>query len=162
MNNKSNETIYLAQETLDKYKAEYYELVNVKRVEVQQALKEARAQGDLSENAEYDAARDLQGVVEARIRELERIIENAQVIKTQSVTSNSAIGVGATVTYKIEETGETKQVTIMGVHDSDPLNGKISNESPLALALAEANIGESIEVDAINKYSIRVIDVVYK
>ncbi|MBU4690215.1 MULTISPECIES: transcription elongation factor GreA [Mycoplasma] len=162
MTNKKEEEIYLAQETLDKYKSEYHELVNVKRPEVQAALKEARAQGDLSENAEYDAAREMQGIVEARIRELEAIIERAVVITNDESRSSSKIGVGATVTYEKVDTKEIKTVTIMGIHDSDPLNGKISNESALALALADGKVGQIVEVDAITKYNIKIIDVEYK
>ncbi|MBU4689866.1 transcription elongation factor GreA [Mycoplasma zalophidermidis] len=162
MTNKKEEQIYLAQETLDKYKSEYHELVNIKRPEVQAALKEARAQGDLSENAEYDAAREMQGIVEARIRELEAIIERAVVITNDESRSSSKIGVGATVTYEKLDTKEIKTVTIMGIHDSDPLNGKISNESALALALADGKVGQIVEVDAINKYNIKIIDVEYK
>lgn len=159
---KIQDKIYLAQETLDKYKAEYHELVNVKRKEVQQALKEARAQGDLSENAEYDAARDLQGVVEGRILELEAIIEKAEVISTNEARTSTKIGVGSTVKYEKIDSGEIKTVTIMGIHDSDPLNGKISNVSALALALSDGKIGQIVEVDAANKYSIKILDVEYK
>ncbi|MCS4537067.1 MULTISPECIES: transcription elongation factor GreA [unclassified Mycoplasma] len=162
MPNKKEEKIYLAQETLDKYKNEYYELVNTKRLEVQQALKEARAQGDLSENAEYDAARELQGIVEGRIRELEAIIERAEVISNTEIKGVTKIGIGATVTYEKEDTKELREVTIMGIHDSDPLNGKISNESALALALADGKIGQIVEVDASTKYNIRIINVEYK
>ncbi|WP_029608882.1 transcription elongation factor GreA [Mycoplasma simbae] len=162
MTDKRQDKIYLAQETLDKYNAEYQELVNVKRKEVQQALKEARAQGDLSENAEYDAARELQGAVEGRIRELEAILERAEVITNEDARGTTKIGVGATVTYEKVDSGEIKKVTIMGVHDSDPLNNKISNESALAVALADAKIGQIVEVDVASKYSIKIIDVEYK
>nr|WP_307915592.1 hypothetical protein [Mycoplasmopsis bovis] len=85
-----NEKIYLSEETYNKYKNEYTELVTVERPAVQASLKEARAQGDLSENAEYDSRRDRQSEVERRILELERILENAEIIDTKSAVQNKA------------------------------------------------------------------------
>ncbi|MGV2393295.1 UNVERIFIED_CONTAM: transcription elongation factor GreA [Campylobacter lari] len=159
--NLDEQIIYLSQDTLDKYKEEYNNLINVERPAVQAALKEARAQGDLSENAEYDAARDKQSIVEGRILELEAILEKAIVIDKQVAQANSKAGIGATVTYLNLKTDEVKTVTIMGVHDSNPLENKISNESPVAQAIMEAEIGEEIEVEVPNKYSIRVISIEY-
>lgn len=106
--------------------------------------------------------RELQGSVEGRIRELEAILERAEVITNDDSRGTTKIGVGATVTYRKVASGEVKKVTIMGVHDSDPLNNKISNESALALALAEGKIGQVVEVDVATKYSIEILDVEYR
>ncbi|VEU76117.1 transcription elongation factor GreA [Mycoplasmopsis columboralis] len=152
----NTEKIYLAKETLEKYKKEYEHLVNVERPAVQNALKEARAQGDLSENAEYDAARDRQGVVEGRINELESILDRAEIIEN----ANSAlIGIGATVTLKFIETGEIKNITIMGTHDANPFEDKISNKSPLAVSIMGKKTGDVVEVDAQQKFNVEIISV---
>ncbi len=156
-----NEKIYLSEETYNKYKNEYTELVTVERPAVQASLKEARAQGDLSENAEYDAARDRQSEVERRILELERILENAEIIDTKSAVQNKA-GIGATVKYLNMNTNKELVVTIMGPHDSNPIENKISNESPVAQAIMEANgIGDVVEVEVPQKYNIKVLDISY-
>ncbi|QYR08600.1 transcription elongation factor GreA [Mycoplasmopsis agalactiae] len=156
-----NEKIYLSEETYNKYKNEYTELVTVERPAVQASLKEARAQGDLSENAEYDAARDRQSEVERRILELERILENAEIIDTKSAVQNKA-GIGATVRYLNMKTNKELVVTIMGPHDSNPIENKISNESPVAQAIMEANgIGDVVEVEVLQKYNIKVLDISY-
>ncbi|WP_027120652.1 transcription elongation factor GreA [Mycoplasmopsis lipofaciens] len=163
---KKQEKILLAQETLDKYKAEYEKLINVERPLVQAALKEARAQGDLSENAEYDAARDRQGVVEGRILELEKILENASVIENdvndEKHGINKVVKIGATVKFINLSNNKEYEVTIMGSHDSNPLEGKISNESPIAQAMIGVKVGEEVEVDVNNKYFIRILSIEYK
>ncbi|UUD36463.1 transcription elongation factor GreA [Mycoplasmopsis citelli] len=151
-----SEKIYLAKETLEKYKKEYEYLVNVERPAVQNALKEARAQGDLSENAEYDAARDRQGIVEGRINELETIIDRAEIIEN---ANSASIGIGATVTLKFIETGEIKNITIMGTHDANPFEDKISNKSPLAVAIMGKKAGDAVEVDAQQKFNVEIISV---
>ncbi|QNM93379.1 transcription elongation factor GreA [Mycoplasma sp. Pen4] len=152
--------IYLSSETLEKYKKEYEYLINVERPAVQAALKEARAQGDLSENAEYDAARDKQGAVEGRISELEQILDNAVIIGSSS-TNVRTVGIGSTVEFKVLETGEVKTVTIMGTHDTNPFEGKISNKSPLAVAMLGSAEGDENEVDAIKKYNIKILSIKY-
>ncbi|MEA4115537.1 transcription elongation factor GreA [Mycoplasma sp. 744] len=157
MPNSEKEKILLTQETYDKYKAEYDNLILVQRPAVQAELKEARAQGDLSENAEYDAARDKQAQIEGRILELEEILEKAEVYdKSQKQTYT---GIGSKVTYLDIQKNQTYTVTIMGSHDTNPFENKISNMSPLALAIAEASIGEIVEVEVPQKYSIKVLKV---
>ncbi|UUM19642.1 MULTISPECIES: transcription elongation factor GreA [unclassified Mycoplasma] len=151
-----SEKIYLAKETLEKYKKEYEQLVNVERPAVQNALKEARAQGDLSENAEYDAARDRQGLVEGRINELESILDRAEIIEN---AHSASIGIGATVTLKFLETGEIKKITIMGTHDANPFEDKISNKSPLAVAILGRKAGDAVEVDAQQKFNVEIMNV---
>ncbi|AAZ43791.1 transcription elongation factor GreA [Mycoplasmopsis synoviae] len=150
------EKIFLSQETLDKYKKEYEKLVKVDRVEIQNALKEARAQGDLSENAEYDVARDKQAVVEARILELEGILDKAQLIKHKD---ENTISIGSKVTFLDLSTNKEDEVTIMGIHDADPFNKKISNYSPLATAMMSKKEGDTVEVEGLEKYEIKIISV---
>ncbi|UBX97348.1 transcription elongation factor GreA [Mycoplasmopsis synoviae] len=150
------EKIFLSQETLDKYKKEYEKLVKVDRVEIQNALKEARAQGDLSENAEYDVARDKQAVVEARILELEGILDKAQLIKHKD---ENTISIGSKVTFLDLSTNKENEVTIMGIHDADPFNKKISNYSPLATAMMSKKEGDTVEVEGLEKYEIKIISV---
>ncbi|APJ38530.1 transcription elongation factor GreA [Mycoplasmopsis pullorum] len=158
--NISENKIFLASETLEKYKKEYEHLVNVERPAVQEALKEARAQGDLSENAEYDAARERQSVVEGRIAELESIIDRAVLI--EETNSREKVGIGSTVTFKNDKTNEISTVTIMGSHDANPFENKISNESPLAEAMLGSSRGDIVEVEAPTKYTIEILDIEFK
>ncbi len=131
----------LTEEGLKKYKDELDKLINVDRVKNIEDLKDARAQGDLSENADYDAARDEQRRIEERIKELEAIIKNAVIID-ESKTSSSNLGKSLTIFF--EDTEETETYTIVGSLESDPLNGKISNESPLGAAIIKAKVGQRI------------------
>ncbi|EGV00282.1 transcription elongation factor GreA [Mycoplasmopsis columbina] len=160
---KKEDKILLTKETLDKYRAEYENLIKVERPAVQAELKEARAQGDLSENAEYDAARDKQAQIEGRILELEDILQKAELYEesSRSASARQKIGIGAKVTYLNLKTNQEHVVTIMGSHDSNPFEGKISTESPIAVAIMDAEIGEVTEVDVPNKYSIKVLKFEY-
>ena len=135
---------------------ELQDLKVVKRKEIAQKIKEAREQGDLSENAEYDAAKDEQRSIEARIEELEKIIKNAEVID-ESAIDNDTVSIGSTVKFYDEEFDEELEYRIVGSTESDILKGLISNESPLVKALIGSKIGEEIEVEAaegISKYRI--------
>ena len=135
---------------------ELQDLKVVKRKEIAQKIKEAREQGDLSENAEYDAAKDEQRSIEVRIEELEKIIKNAEVID-ESAIDNDTVSIGSTVKFYDEEFDEELEYRIVGSTESDILKGLISNESPLGKALIGSKIGEEIEVEAaegISKYRI--------
>ena len=135
---------------------ELQDLKVVKRKEIAQKIKEAREQGDLSENADYDAAKDEQRSIEARIEELEKIIKNAEVID-ESAIDNDTVSIGSTVKFYDEEFDEELEYRIVGSTESDILKGLISNESPLGKALIGSKIGEEIEVEAaegISKYRI--------
>ncbi|RIV16439.1 transcription elongation factor GreA [Mycoplasmopsis gallopavonis] len=156
MSNINDNKMYVSQETLEKYKKEYEHLVNVERPAVQAALKEARAQGDLSENAEYDAAREKQAQIEGRISELEKYIDQAVIIKNDA---SGAVGIGSRVKFVNLETKEEMEVVIMGSHDSNPFEGKISNKSPLAVAMLGLKPGEQAEVEAPKKFTIKILDV---
>ena len=124
--------VYLTAEGLEEIKKELDVLKLEKRPEIIQALKDARALGDLSENAEYDAARNEQAIVEARILELEQMIEKAVVIKE---VNKEVVSIGTKVTIEYVEDGEQDDYSIVGSKEADPFANKISNESPIAKAI---------------------------
>ncbi len=126
---------------------ELQDLKVVKRKEIAQKIKEAREQGDLSENAEYDAAKDEQRAIEAKIEELEKIIRNAEVID-ESAFDKDTVSIGSTVRFYDEEFEEELEYCIVGSTESDIMKGLISNESPLGKALVGAKIGQEIEVES--------------
>ena len=150
-------TTYLTEEGLNELKKELDYLKNEKRPEVIQALKEARALGDLSENAEYDAARTEQAEVEGKIASIEAMLENAEVIK--DVNTNK-VSIGTTVTLKYLEDGEVDTYTIVGSKEADPFDNKISNESPIAKAIIGSKKGELVTVDSPNgKYQVEILEI---
>ena len=126
---------------------ELEELKVVRRKEVAQKIKEAREQGDLSENAEYDAAKDEQRDIEARIEEIEKILKNADVVDEEEVDLNK-ISVGCTVLLYDVEFEEEVEYKIVGSTEANSLSGKISNESPLGKALLGKAVGDEIVVEA--------------
>ena len=131
----------------------------VKRKEIAQKIKEAREQGDLSENAEYDAAKDEQRSIEAKIEELEKIIRNAEVID-ESTFDKDTVSIGSTVRFYDEEFDEELEYRIVGSTESDIMKGLISNESPLGKALVGSKLGQEIEVESaegVSKY--RVLEI---
>ena len=115
-----------------------------KRPEVIKALKEARALGDLSENADYDAARDEQAKLEGRIKELEYKLENAQII---SGNNKDVVCVGSTVTISYVDDDETEEYKIVGSLEADPFNNKISNESPIGAAIIGKKVNDIVGVE---------------
>ena len=135
----------LTYEGLKRYEDELHELRVVRRKEVAQKIKEAREQGDLSENAEYDAAKDEQRDIEARIEVLEKILKNVEVIADEDVTSDT-INIGCTVVIKDLDEDETEEYSIVGSTESNSLAGKISNESPVGKALMGAAVGDTVTV----------------
>ena len=145
----SNKKIILTQEGYDKLQEEYKELINVKRPANIQAIKEARSLGDLSENAEYDAARNEQAELESRIKYLEKILDNGnyEIIKDKPTDK---VGIGSTVKIKYVDEEDEEEYTIVGSQEADPLLSKISNESPVAKALLDHKIGETVEVETPN------------
>ena len=154
---KETEEIYLTSEGLEELKKELDYLKTEKRPEVIEALKEARALGDLSENAEYDAARSEQTEVEARIAELEKMIEKAVVIKE---TNKSKVSIGSKIKIEYLDDHEVDTYTIVGTNEADPFENKISNESPLVKAILGLKKGEIATVlcDAGN-YDVKVVDI---
>ena len=155
MSNKKE--VFLTQTGLDEIKKELEHLKLVRRPEVINALKEARALGDLSENAEYDAARTEQAEVESKIMELEVMVENAVVIN--EVTTDK-VSVGNSVKIKYVEDGEEEVYSIVGSKEADPFENKISNESPIARAIIGGKIGDIVTVDSPNgKYDVEIVEI---
>ncbi|MBQ4363290.1 MAG: transcription elongation factor GreA [Oscillospiraceae bacterium] len=131
----------------DKLVEEKEYLVTVKRKEVAQKLKEARSFGDLSENAEYDEAKNEQAILESRINELEILISNATVVDDDEISVHE-VGVGSYVKLKDLEFDEVETLQIVGSTESDPDNGKISDESPIGKAALRKKVGDIFEVEA--------------
>jgi transcription elongation factor GreA len=156
-----DEKVYLTDEGFLELEQELNELKNVKRPAVIKALKEARALGDLSENADYDAARSEQAQVEGRIQELEKIMENAEIIEKGNTDS---VSLGTTVRVKYidedEDDEEIEEYRIVGSKEADPSNNKISNESPLAIAIMNAKAGEVRAVESPNgTYDVEIVEI---
>ena len=149
--------VYLTSEGLEELKQELENLKLVKRPEVIQALKEARALGDLSENAEYDAARHDQAVTEARITEIEKMIENVVIIEN---IDTDCVGIGTKVKIEYVEDEETEEYSIVGSQEADPFENKISNESPIAQAIMGLKVGDIADVASPNgKYQVKVLEI---
>lgn len=157
MSNSDTKEIYLTEAGLNEMKKELEYLKMEKRPEVIAALKDARSLGDLSENAEYDAARAEQAQVEGRIVELEKMLENAIVIKD---VKTDKVSIGTTVTLKYVEDNDTDVYTIVGSKEADPFENKISNESPIAKAIMGLSVGKIVTVDSPNgKYDVEIIKI---
>ena len=149
----------LTYEGLRKYEDELHELKVVKRQEVAQKIKEAREQGDLAENAEYDAAKDEQRDIEARIEELEKILKNAEVVVEDEVDLDK-INIGCVVKLLDMEFSEELEYKIVGSTEADSLKGKISNESPVGKALIGCKVGDNVEVEtAAGVFSYKVLEI---
>ena len=131
---------------LKKLEEELHDLKVVRRKEVAEKIKEAREQGDLSENAEYDAARDEQRDIEARIEEIEKILKNAEIVVEDEVDLDK-ISVGCKVKVYDCEFDEEIEFKIVGSSEANSLQGKISNESPVGKALIGAHKGETVDVE---------------
>ncbi len=144
MEEKKNLLTYAGLKALEE---ELHDLKVVKRKEVAGKIKEAREQGDLSENAEYDAAKDEQRDIEARIEQIEKILKNAEVVVEDEVDLDK-ISVGCLVKVYDEEFEEEMEFKIVGSSEANSLQGKISNESPVGKALIGAKVGEEITVEA--------------
>ncbi len=143
MEEKKNLLTYAGLKALED---ELHDLKVVKRKEVAQKIKEAREQGDLSENAEYDAAKDEQRDIEARIEEIEKILKNAEVVVEDEVDLDT-INVGCTVKVLDKEYDEEMEFKLVGSSEANSLQGKISNESPVGKALIGARVGETVTVE---------------
>ena len=136
-------------------------LVDEAREEIKVQLAEARAQGDLSENADYDAARAKQAEVEGRIKEIENILANAEIIE-EGKANNKKVGLGSTVTIRFLENNKEVSYMIVGTVESDPVNVKISNSCPLGEALVGKTVGDIIEVKAIKTYKVEILKIEIK
>ena len=153
----SNKAVYLTEKGLQEIKDELEYLKLEKRPEVIKALKEARALGDLSENAEYDAARNEQAIVEARIKELEAMIEKAEII---SAVDTNVVSIGTKVKIEYVDDNEIEEYSIVGSKEADPFANKISNESPIAKAIIGLKVGSVVSVDSPNgKYDVKIVEI---
>ena len=152
-----NKEVFLTKEGLNELQEELKDLKENKRPEVISQIKEARAQGDLSENAEYHAAKDKQGQIEARIKELEYLIDNATII---SSTKSNSIKIGSTVEIEYIDDKETDTYQIVGSTEADPFENKISNESPIAVAIIGKKVGDIVSIESPNgNYDIKIVSI---
>ena len=155
-----NEELLVTQEGYDKIVAEHDELVSVKRAEVAERIKEAISYGDISENAEYDSAKNEQAELEERIHELEEMLRKAKIISEEEMKGDK-VNIGLKVTVKDTDTGEKEVFSIVGATESDPFSGKISTESPVGKALIGKKKGETVAVeipDGVINYKIMKIE----
>lgn len=152
-----NEKVFVTQEGLEELKNELHHLVHVERNVVINELQEARAQGDLSENADYDAARDHQARVEARIREVEEMIANVEIISDDKRKNSKVVTLGSTVEILDLESNEQETYTIVGSVEADPFNGKLSNATPLAIALLDSKVGSTVTVNVEEPYEVKIL-----
>jgi len=149
--------ILLTSEGFLELETELNNLKTVERPRIIEAIKEARAQGDLSENADYDAARDEQAKIEARITELEYKLENAKIIEK---SSGDVVAVGTTVTVKYVDDDDEEEYSIVGSMEADPFLNKISNESPIGRAIMNRRVGDIISVESPNgSYDIKIVKI---
>lgn len=157
MGNKN--TVYLTEEGLEDLKKELDNLINVRRPENIIAIKEARALGDLSENAEYDAARNEQAQIEGRIKQLEKMLENVSII---AEVSKDKVSIGNTVSIKYvdDDDDEVEEYKIVGSQEADPFESRISNESPIAKALFDHKVGDIVTVESPNgAYEVEIVSI---
>lgn len=139
---QTSKKFILTPEGLTKLKGEYDQLVNVKRSQIIKRIERAREFGDLTENSEYDAAKEEQSLLELRISQLEEVLNKAQIVSPASKTD--FVTIGSTIVVEVD--GEIDEFTIVGTMEADPAKKKISNESPVGAALLGAKMGEVIEV----------------
>lgn len=149
------EKFQLTKEGVAKLEAEYRHLLDVERPAITKELVEARALGDLSENADYDAAREGQARIEGRIKEIEAILGNYELISEKG--STKTVQIGSYVTIKMIDFDEEEKYEIVGVIEANPLENKISNEAPLAKAILGHKIGEIVEVEVARPYKVEIL-----
>lgn len=152
------EKVFVTQEGFEELKRELNQLVHEERNVVINELQEARAQGDLSENADYDAARDHQARVEARIQEVEAMLANVEIINDENKGKKSkTVSLGSTVEILDLDTNEVETYTIVGSVEADPFNGKLSNATPLAMALLDSKVGTTVKVHVEEPYEVKIL-----
>ena len=149
------ENIYLTSEGLEKLKKEYQHLVTVRRKEVTERIAKAREYGDISENSEYDTAKDEQSFVEGRILELEEIIKHAKTI--DKAKKADIVRLGSKV--KVDVNGQQDEFIIVSSIEADPMEGKISDESPVGKSLIGAKVGDMVTVASTIKATYRILEI---
>lgn len=142
----------------EKLEKEYRHLIDIERPEVIEQLKVARAQGDLSENADYDAARDRQAEIEARIKEIENILANAEIIDKASKNSK-IVTLGSTVEIKDLSDNTVASYKVVGTVEADPIKGLISNVSPLGHAIIGKRVGDVAIVRVAQEYKVEILKI---
>ena len=148
----------MTREGLEALEAELSDLKENKRYEIAQKIKEAREQGDLSENAEYDAAKDEQRDIEARIDELENILKHAEVIDEEG--EGDSVTIGSTVRILDVDMDEEQEFRVVGSTEADSMNGRISNESPLGTAIIGHRVGETVKVETeFGVFDYKILDI---
>lgn len=153
--------VLLTASGIEKLKAEREKLINVERPRVIEELQAARSQGDLSENADYDAARDKQASLEARIKEIDVMLQHAEIINEDD-TDVEVVKPGTTVTLLDLADNVEEEFTIVGSFETDPGRGRISNESPLAKAIIGHGINEIVMVAVEEPYDVKILKIEYK
>ena len=154
---KNSNTVYLTEEGLKEFKEELDNLINVRRPENIESIKEARSLGDLSENAEYAAAREEQAQIENRIKTIEKMLENVSVITD---IPKDVVGIGSTVGIEYMDDDDEDEYKIVGSQEADPFESKISNESPIAKALLNHKVGDIVTVESPNgNYEIKITEI---
>ncbi|MCM1228296.1 MAG: transcription elongation factor GreA [Clostridium sp.] len=149
----------ISREGFEKLQEEYTRLVTVRRAEVAQKLKEARSFGDLSENAEYDEAKNEQALLEAQIKQLEETISNAEVVEGDSISVDE-IGIGSIIKLKKLGGNDIETLQIVSTTETDADNGKISDDSPIGKAAMKKKVGDVIIVEApVGELRFEVIDI---
>ncbi|MSA19877.1 transcription elongation factor GreA [Ligilactobacillus ruminis] len=138
-------TFPMTLEGKEKLEKELEELKTTKRAEIIERIKIARSFGDLSENSEYEAAKNEQSILEGRIKEVTNMLNHAEIIDNGAIAEDE-VAIGKTVTFQ-EEDDEPETYQIVGAAESDPFNGKISNESPIAKGLVGHKVGETVTVE---------------
>ena len=152
----NNEKRFLTLQDVNEYKEKLEYLINVRRPEIIQQIQDAREQGDLSENADYDAAKNEQGHIEEEIQKIKDILDNYELIDSSAVDTKK-VTIGTTVTYYDFSDNKEYTFTIVGSEGSDPANGKISNESPLAKTILDLKVNDIVEVKGIDKpYKVQI------
>ena len=154
----TDKPVYLTREGRDRFQQELKELIEIKRPQVAERIKQAKELGDLSENAEYDAAKQEQAFIEGRIRELQYSLNNAQLIEDSN--GSKEVRIGSTVTV-CEDDGTKAEYMIVGTSEASPRNGKISNESPLGLALLGKHVGQTVPVQMPDgeSYTLKIVNI---
>lgn len=143
----ADKPVYLTLEGKKKLEEELEYLTTVRRREVAEAIRSAKEEGDLSENSAYDEAKLQQGFLEGKVQQIEAQLRNAVIIEADSNGNKGIVGIGSTVTVLDEELGEEETYTIVGSAEADPLEGKISNESPIGMALLGAKKKQEVNVE---------------
>lgn len=155
----ANKKITLTKEAREELNQEYRHLIDVERPDVIEKLQLARSQGDLSENADYDAARDRQSQIEARITELERIFQNS--VDADEPVVSDKVGIGSIVEFKNVSDNESNRIKIIGNIGADPMaeTPTVSNESPLGRALLGHNVGDKVSIACEEPYIVEITDI---